>query len=55
MSQFFAYKNSNPETQKRYPYLLDIQSNLLSELRTTIVIPLCAAKIAAVDFILLGI
>jgi toxin CcdB len=44
MAQFFAYENSNRVTKKTYPYLLDIQSNLLDELRTTIVIPLCPAK-----------
>lgn len=41
MSQFIAYENPNRTTKKTYPYLLDIQSNLLDELRTTIVIPLC--------------
>ncbi|PTB88915.1 plasmid maintenance protein CcdB [Pseudidiomarina aestuarii] len=40
MGQFFAYQNPNPQTQRQYPYLLDIQNDLLSELRTTIVIPL---------------
>lgn len=47
MGQFCAYKNSNPGTRAQYPYLLDIQSDLLSELRTTIVIPLIPTKIAA--------
>ena len=47
MAQFFAYKNSNPGTRKQYPYLLDIQSDLLSELKTTVIIPLSPAKIAA--------
>lgn len=47
MAQFFAYKNANPRTQKQYPYLLDIQSDLLSELKTTVAIPLSPAKIAA--------
>lgn len=41
MAQFSAYENPNPATRKTYPYLLDIQSNLLDELRTTVVIPLC--------------
>src|SRR5690606_15611813 len=40
-------KNSNPGTRKQYPYLLDIQNDLLSELKTTVVIPLSPAKIAA--------
>ncbi|MDT8399553.1 MAG: CcdB family protein [Pseudomonadales bacterium] len=47
MAQFFAYKNSHPGTRKQYPFLLDIQSDLLSELKTTVVIPLSPAKIAA--------
>lgn len=40
MGQFCAYTNPNPATRTQYPYLLDIQSDLLSELKTTIVIPL---------------
>jgi len=47
MGQFCAYKNPNPDTRAQYPYLLDIQSDLLSGLRTTIVIPLTPSKIAA--------
>jgi toxin CcdB len=47
MGQFCAYKNPNPGTWAQYPYLLDIQSDLLSGLRTTIVIPLTPTKIAA--------
>ena len=46
MPQFHLYKNSNKATQKNYPYLLDIQSNLLSDLRTTVVIPLMPKKLA---------
>jgi toxin CcdB len=40
MSQFSVYKNKNSRTKKTFPYLLDIQSDLLDQLRTTIVIPL---------------
>lgn len=47
MGQFCTYMNPNPGTRARYPYLLDIQSDLLSGLRTTIVIPLTPSKIAA--------
>ncbi len=43
MAQFKAYANPNRATKKSYPYLLDIQSNLLDDLRTTIVIPLAPA------------
>lgn len=46
MAQFRAYENPNKATRKTYPYFLDIQSNLLDELRTTVVIPLCPAGIA---------
>ena len=46
MAQFFVYENPNRATKKTYPYLLDIQSNLLDELRTTVVIPLCPASLA---------
>jgi len=46
MPQFHLYKNSNKATQKNYPYLLDIQSNLLSDLRTTVVIPLMPKRLA---------
>jgi len=47
MGQFCAYENPNPGTRAQYRYLLDIQSDLLSGLRTTIVIPLTPTKIAA--------
>jgi toxin CcdB len=46
MPQFHLYKNANKATQKNYPYLLDIQSNLLSDLRTTVVIPLMPKRLA---------
>ena len=46
MAPFIAYENSNQTTKKVYPYLLDIQSNLLDELHTTIVIPLCSTGLA---------
>lgn len=40
MPQFTVYKNKNPATRAAYPFLLDVQTNLLSELQTRIVIPL---------------
>ena len=46
MAQFTAYENPNKTTRKIYPYLLDIQSNLLDDLRTTVVIPLCTTSLA---------
>ena len=40
MAQFRVYENSNRATKQRIPYLLDIQSDLLDDLQTTVVIPL---------------
>lgn len=42
MSQFTVYKNRNSATRARVPFLLDVQSDLLSELDTRMVIPLYA-------------
>lgn len=47
MGQFCAYQNPNPATRSQYPYLLDIQSDLLSGLRTTLVVPMTPTTIAA--------
>jgi toxin CcdB len=41
MPQFDVYRNSNPATRARIPYLLDVQSDLLEPLATRIVVPLC--------------
>ena len=46
MAQFTVYENPNRTSKKIYPYLLDIQPNLLDELRTTVVIPLCPIALA---------
>ena len=43
MPQFVVYKNKSLATKGRVPYLLDVQSNLLSELETCVVVPLYAA------------
>ncbi len=40
MAQFRVYENNNRTTKQRVPYLLDIQSDLLDDLQTTVVIPL---------------
>ena len=47
MAQFHVYENPSKESRKAYPYFLDIQSNLLDELRTTVVIPLSPFSQAA--------
>ncbi len=40
MTQFDFFKNTNHSTKALYPCLIEIQSNLLSDLQTTVVIPL---------------
>jgi toxin CcdB len=45
MAQFRVYENTNRTTKQRVPYLLDIQSDLLDDLKTTVVIPLCLKSV----------
>ncbi|MCG5524073.1 CcdB family protein [Ectothiorhodospira haloalkaliphila] len=40
MAQFDVYPNPSKISQAHYPYLVDVQSSLLSDLATRIVIPL---------------
>lgn len=40
MAQFDVYKNPSRQTRSAYPYILDIQHDLLSDLVTRMVIPL---------------
>ncbi len=40
MAQYHIYENLNPGSKKNYPYLLDVQATILSDLDTRIVIPL---------------
>lgn len=40
MPQFTVYRNKNPRSKAEVPFLLDVQSDLLSELKTRVVIPL---------------
>ena len=42
MAQFDVYKNTNTETSQLFPYLLNIQHDLLSTLKTRVVVPLCS-------------
>jgi toxin CcdB len=44
VAQFAAYENPNRDTRKAYPFLLDIQSNLIEDLISTIVIPLAPKR-----------
>ncbi len=40
MTQLIVYRNENPSTKKAVPFLLDVQSELLSVLQTRVVVPL---------------
>ena len=41
MGQFTVYENPNPDSCDSYPYLLDVQNEILKDLNTRVVIPLC--------------
>ena len=45
MAQFDVYRNANPATRARIPYLLDVQSDLLDPLVTRVVVPLCRPEL----------
>jgi toxin CcdB len=45
MAQFDVYRNANPATRARIPYLVDIQSDLLDPLATRVVVPLCKPEV----------
>jgi toxin CcdB len=51
MAQFVVYKNSNKATRDNFPFLLDIQSDLLDGLKTTVVIPMMSRKVASTQAI----
>jgi len=40
MAQFDVYVNNNEASVEFFPYLLDVQHNLLSSLKTRVVVPL---------------
>jgi toxin CcdB len=44
MAQFTVHRNNNPKSKTGIPYLLDVQSNLLAELNTRVVVPLYLRK-----------
>jgi toxin CcdB len=41
MAQFDVCRNPNRETRGTYPFLLDVQSDLIESLETRVVVPLC--------------
>ena len=40
MSQFTLYANKDKGSNKTYPYFVDVQNNLMSQLNSRLVIPL---------------
>jgi toxin CcdB len=40
MSQFTLYENKDKSSNKTYPYFVDVQNHLMSELNSRLVIPL---------------
>jgi len=40
MAQFTLYKNEDSSSNKTYPYFIDVQNTLLSDLNSRLVIPL---------------
>jgi toxin CcdB len=45
MAQFDVFRNPNPASRARVPYLLDVQADLLGSLATRIVVPLCKREV----------
>jgi toxin CcdB len=43
MAQFSVYANQNAATRSQFPYLLNVQNDLLDALQTRVVVPLAAA------------
>lgn len=44
MAQFSVHRNPNPATKTATPFLLDVQSDLIEDLGTRVVVPLCPAS-----------
>jgi toxin CcdB len=44
MAQFTVFRNKNPQTRSAVPFLLDVQNDLLDDLETRVVVPLCPAS-----------
>jgi toxin CcdB len=47
VAQFAVYRNKSPRSKATYPFLVDVQSDLLDELQTRVVIPLTKASTLA--------
>lgn len=44
MAQFSVYANQNAATRDQFPYLLNVQNDLLEALQTCVVVPLTTAS-----------
>jgi toxin CcdB len=42
MAQFTVYENINKTTKDTIPFLVDVQSELLNDINTRVVIPMCS-------------
>jgi toxin CcdB len=47
VAQFAVYRNKSPRSKATYPFLVDVQSDLLDQLQTRVVIPLTKASALA--------
>lgn len=47
MTQFHVYRNPRPDSKSRFPFLLDVQTDLIGPLETRVVVPLATIKPAA--------
>jgi toxin CcdB len=47
--QYDVYDNPSPRMRDQYPYIVDIQSDLLGSLATRMVVPLAVTTLAAHD------
>jgi toxin CcdB len=50
MSQFDVYRNADTTEAKTFPYLLNVQSDLLEHLATRVVVPLIRAEAVDASF-----
>jgi toxin CcdB len=47
VGQFAVYRNKSSRSKSTYPFLVDVQSDLLDELQTRVVVPLTKASALA--------
>lgn len=47
--QFDVHENPSPRMRDAYPYVVDVQSDLLSSLATRMVVPLAVTTLASKD------